>query len=128
MRRTNPEEETDVRTTVRRLTDTANPKRQNLIHHIESNKSPKITPEIIKNNQKIQLKRERTTVLLRTNIGSLRTTLLKNKSKKKVTTKRAIPISNPLSIPSFEKKKADDNPMIKQMEAISTIAFLKEGK
>jgi hypothetical protein len=65
-RRKTPTEDVARKTTKRRVSTAANPKRHSLIHHQKLNTIPKITPRIMKNSQKNHPKRESATVRLRT--------------------------------------------------------------
>jgi hypothetical protein len=122
------EEETKVNTTVRRVIKVANPRRQSLAHQIEPKTTLKPVPIMMKINQKTQLKRERTNILLRTKRASLRITLLTTKSTPKVTAKRAVPNKSPLTNPFDEEKTSEDSPVTIQMAAMATIVCDSEGR
>ena len=82
-------DETERNTTVRKVSNVENPNRQSLTHHRKPKDTPKTTPNMTKKSQKSQLKRERTTVLLRSKMASLRTILLRKKSAAMVMKKKA---------------------------------------
>ena len=129
IRRPKLADETERNTIVRKVNSVGNPKRQSLTHHRKPIEIPKTTPNITKKSQKDQLKRERTTVLLRLKITSLRINLLTKKSTARVIEKKAIPKDNPKVNPWSEGKKAIvDRPAMMHTEASRVRVFLKEGR
>jgi hypothetical protein len=123
-------DEAEKNTTARRVKRAEKPRRQSFTHHKkELNAAPKTTPRMMKKSHKIQPKKERATVLLSTNMGSPRTTLLMTQSKKKFTAKRDTPSKSPLVNPSSDgKRKQADAPAIIEMTAMPNSAFLKDGR
>jgi len=70
-------EDVEVNTIKRKTSTAENPKRQSSTHHDgELNRIAKATPMKMKNNQKIQQKNERATVLLKLKSGSRLKTIL----------------------------------------------------
>jgi hypothetical protein len=90
--------------------------------------TPNPAPKRRKASQKIQLKRDRTTVLLRTKIGSLRTTKLRKKSTAIVVKKSAAPISSAVAGHWGEGRTDEEKPATKQRTAITMIAFVNDGR
>src|SRR3990170_1881316 len=116
-------------TTVRRVTNVAKPSRQSLTHHATPNIAPTMTPKAMKKNQKIHPNSERTTVLLKTKMGSPSINLLKIQSKSKFTAKRVMPSKRPLANPSrVGKRKTVEIPAVTQIVATTSRAFLNDGR
>jgi hypothetical protein len=114
---------------VRKVNKVENPNRQSLTHHRKPNETPNTTPNMTKKSQNNQLKRERTTVLLKSKIASLRIILLRKKSTARLIEKKATPKNRPKVNPWKEGKKAtEDMPAMMHTEAIRTRDFLKEGR